>query len=80
MIDSSHIVDAKLDSSESLLKRKCDAVTGAENAVHGVKVASTVDAALSTVSDTTTSKTCLCKACRDPVNPATQQSRQLTGE
>lgn len=43
-----------------------------------VKVASTEDAVLSALSDTTTSKTCPCKACHDPVTQVTQHSRQLT--
>lgn len=43
-----------------------------------VEMVFTEDAVISTMSDTTTSKTCLLKACHDPVTPVTQQSRQLT--
>lgn len=42
-----------------------------------VQVAPIEDAVLSTLSDTTTSKTCLCKASGDPVTSVPQQSRQL---
>lgn len=38
----------------------------------------TEDAIISTMSDKTTSKTCLLKACHDPVTRVTQQRRQLT--
>lgn len=81
MTDLCHITDAKLEHSAVLLLYNVmlwQAQSRLAVTVCSLKVASTEGAVLSTVSDTTTSKTCLRKACHDLVTPVTWQSRQLT--
>lgn len=81
MTDLCHIADAKLECSALPLKpdvMRWQVQSRLAVTVCSVRVASSEDVVLSAVSDTTTSQTCLRKACHDPVTPVTRQSRQLT--